>query len=183
MKKVLLSVVALVLIAGASFAQEQGQIRLTAGLALGSKAAIDDDGDEKLGAGINIGGEYFFTDAISAAPSYTYFFKSTVGEDPNEFSYRISSLNLDGRYYFLTEGVQVYGMAGLAFLSLQAESTTDFFGTPITVEVDDNETGLNIGGGVVLPLGESVGLNGQIKYQTPGDGQLVLNAGVVFSLN
>lgn len=176
MKKILLAVFVLFAFAAVSNAQTEGDFRLNGGLAYGSEAGFDGGG-----AGINVGLEYFFTDVISAAPSYTYFFESTEDVLGTEFSARLSSINIDGRYYFQTDGFQAYGLAGIAILAINT-TTPDFFGTG-TIETSDSETGLNIGAGIVYPLSEKIGLNGQLKYQTPGEGQLVLNAGVAIALN
>lgn len=175
MKK-LLSVFAFLLISSVAMAQVAGDFRINAGLAYGSEASLDGGG-----LGINAGVEYFFTDVISGAPSYTYFFEDSEEFFGSEISVRLSSINLDGRYYFMTDDIQVYGMAGIAILAVNFESVDPFSGT--TFEDSDSETGLNIGGGVVIPLSGNLGFNGQLKYQTPGDGQLVINAGVAIGIN
>lgn len=168
MKKSLLTVALVAVFGFASMAQEQGDIRVGAGLALGSKAGLDDNGDEQLGIGINLAAEYLIIDALSIAPSYTFFFKNEVGGA--DFS--LSSLNIDARYYFGTSGV--YGLAGFASVKAKGE------GGGITVT--DTESGLNIGAGIMLPLSDNLFFNGQAKYQTPGDGQLVFNLGVAIGL-
>ncbi len=143
-------------------AQEQGDIRVGAGLAYGTKAGIDASGS-KGALGINFGAEYLITDAISIAPSYTIFFKSEV--DLGAFGtaeFAPKALNIDARYYFTENGL--YGLVG--FTSIGDAST---------------ESGLNIGAGIMYPLSDNLFANGQVKYQTPGDGQLVINAGVAFA--
>ena len=124
-----------------SWAQEQGQIRASASLAMGTEAAINDAGDSKLGMGINIGGDYFVIDKLSIAPSYTFFFKSTYGSNTDlgnaELSVKSSSFNIDGKYYLLDEAVKLYGLFGISFAS--AKVTADFLGTPI--DIKDNKTG------------------------------------------
>ncbi len=169
MKKfTILSLFAAFLLVGVSAnAQEQGDIRVGAGLAIGTKAGVDESG-EKLGVGINLGGEYLITDAISLAPSYTFFFKSSVAG--SDFSR--SALNIDARYYFGESGV--YGLAG--FSSVSAKVEVPGFGS-----VSTSEGGLNIGAGIMYPLSDNLFANGQVKYQTPGEGQLVINAGVAFA--
>jgi len=169
-------------------AQEQGEIRVGAGLALGTKAGIDDDGSEKMGVGINIGGEYFVTDLISIAPSYTFFFKSEISFDDfggtSTNSRQYGSLNLDGRYYFGDGDIQFYGLAGISFASAKAEFSYEDDTDPSFNESDsatESETGLNIGGGVMYPISDNLYLNGQIKYNTPIE-QLVINAGVSFTI-
>ena len=155
----------------AANAQEQGQFNLLGGLAYGTKSAIDVNSTEgKGGIGFYIGGEYLFTDQISAAPTFEMWKSSDSGVD-----YTLTSINIDGRYYFVADDLSIYGMAGISLLKGKVESGG--------FSVSDDDTGLNIGGGVVYKLSDKFGLNGQLKYQTPGDGQLVLGAGVSFTLN
>ncbi|MEP1033697.1 outer membrane beta-barrel protein [Ekhidna sp.] len=158
---------AFVLFGFSANAQEQGDIRVGAGLAIGTKAGVDDDGSEKLGLGINVGGEYLITDVISLAPSYTFFFKSSVGG----VDFSLSAINVDARYYFGDSGV--YGLAG--FSSVKAKAESGGFSASTT------EGGLNIGAGIMYPLSDNLFANGQVKYATPGDGQLVINAGIAFA--
>ena len=170
MKKfTILPLVAVFLLVGLSAnAQEQGELRAGIALVYGTKAQIDlDDLSEKGALGINIGGEYFFTDVISGAPSYTFFFK----EEEGPASVRTSSFNLDGRYYF-NDGM-FYGLFGLSFASAKTKVTG--FGS-----VSDNETGLNLGAGAMIPIGDALYFNGQVKYNTPFE-QLALQAGVSYA--
>jgi len=165
----------LMIISTQSWAQDQGQIRVGASLAMGTRAGINDTGGNSLGVGLNFGGDYFVIDKLSIAPSYTFFFKSTAGAANLgfELDLRVSSFNIDGKYYFLTEEVNVYGLFGLSFASVK--STSDFFGTPINVR--DSRTGVNIGGGADYMLSDKLYLNGQLKYNTPLE-QLVISVGV-----
>ncbi len=173
MKKITLLFAMVACFTFAANAQEKGQIRLSAGLALGTEVAINETG-AAAGVGINIGAEYFFSDIISIAPSYTTFFKSELGLS----SLKFSAINIDGRYYFATDGVQLYGLVGLASVTIKSEF--DFLGTPLSLKA--SETGLNIGAGAIFPLSDNLGINLQAKYQTPGNGQIVINGGIVFSL-
>ncbi|WP_425392504.1 outer membrane beta-barrel protein [Ekhidna sp.] len=152
-------------------AQEQGDIRVGAGLAVGTKAGAEagtgGEVDSKLGLGVNVGAEYLITDMISVAPSYTFFFANSV----DGVDYSLSALNIDARYYFGDSGI--YGLAGFSSINAKAESGG--------LSVSDSEGGLNIGAGVMYPLSDNLFANGQVKYQSPGDGQLVINAGVAFA--
>lgn len=168
-----------------SWAQQKGQIRAGGSLALGTSSAISDTGAEKLGIGINLGGDYFITDVISIAPSYTFFFKSSYQLLGVDLSLKSSSFNIDGKYYFLTEVVNVYGLAGLSIATVNTETTIDLtsFGGGIeTVSAKASEAGLNIGGGVDYGLSDKLYLNGQLKYNTPLS-QLVINFGVGYNIN
>lgn len=150
-------------------AQEQGDIRAGAGLAYGTKAGVDASGT-KGAIGINLGAEYLFTDAISLAPSYTFFFKSSVGGA----DYNVSSFNIDARYYFGDSGF--YGLAGLGIVSNKVSGGG--------FSVSGSETGINLGAGYMYGLSDSMFLNGQAKYNTAdfGDGgQITIQAGLAFA--
>lgn len=167
MKKLLLTTALVAIFAFGANAQEQGDIRAQLGLGLGTKAAIDDNGfDTKMGIGLNIGGEYLISDAISIAPSYTMFFKSTIqGVD-----FKNSEINVDARYYFGDGGL--YGLAGLSHATAKAEGNGG--------SIKSTKTGLNIGAGIMMPLGDTMFLNGQVKYNTPFE-QLEAQVGIAFA--
>ncbi|SMD37870.1 Outer membrane protein beta-barrel domain-containing protein [Reichenbachiella faecimaris] len=166
-KLLALALVGLFAINGA-MAQEQGDMRAGLGVVLGTKAGFDEDG-EKLGFGLAPSFEYMITDAISGAVSYDWYFKSSVGGVDINISY----LNIDGRYYFMTGDTQVYGLAGLGFGMSKVSAGGG--------SVSDSEAGLNIGAGAVFPMSDALGINAQAKYQTAGDGQLAITAGVVYT--
>ncbi|MEO9482031.1 MAG: outer membrane beta-barrel protein [Ekhidna sp.] len=170
MKKftIVLFVAALCLVGFSASAQQQGDLRVGAGLAYGTKATLDlNDGSTKGALGINIGGEYFFSDVISGAPSYTFFFK----EEQGGASFSTSSFNLDGRYYF-GDGT-FYGLFGFAISS--AKTKANGFGSFTT-----SDNGINLGAGAMIPAGDALFINGQLKYNTSFE-QLVLQAGVAFA--
>ncbi|MEM1407750.1 MAG: outer membrane beta-barrel protein [Bacteroidota bacterium] len=174
-------------------AQEVGKINVFGGFVLGTAAGIDDDGSSKAQLGVNLGVEYFITNEISAAPSYTSFFESEAGADGAELTAKYNAINLDGRYYFYENEFRLYGLLGIAILNSEIENPPFLSGvggggtSVITFTpgetIDDTDVGLNLGGGIVLPIVERLGFNGEIKYQTPGDGQLVLKAGILFGIN
>ena len=164
-------------------AQGKGQIRAGLGLTLGTASAIDDTGESKLGFGFVIGGDYFVSDAISIAPSYSFFFKSMVDIGGQELSIKASSFDVDGKYYFLRNGVNIYGLAGLSFGFAKATAVVDFGFGPQEISVSENQVGFNLGGGLDYYLSDKVYLNGQVKYTISGLEQLAINLGVGFNLN
>lgn len=183
---------AMLLSAGATMAQdaapeqsqgaapERSKMNVIGGLVLGSNAGID-----KSGIGINLGGEYFFTDKIAAAPSITYFLRSKTQVSTWYGTYtsgvRAFAIDLDGRYYFgAKDNFSFYGLAGLAIASVKA-FTEDSEGKKLA-EATDSKTGINLGAGVVYPLNEKVSLNGQIKYNTPME-QFAIQAGIIIPIN
>ena len=161
MKKLLLTATLVVAFGFAATAQEQGIIRASASLAYGTEV-------EEIG--INIGGEYLITDVISGGVSYTSFFTP----DPVSFS----SFNIDGRYYFLTDGPYVYGLFGFGIVRSEVDIDLGPFGGG---SVSDSETGLNLGGGAIFPFSDNLGAQAQLKYNTAASGQLVLQGGVVYT--
>lgn len=162
--KGILVAAAAILISSASFAQEQGDIRASGALAFGTKAAADSDGEGTGGIGINLGAEYVFTDGISIAPSYSFFFEKN--------NLKTSTINIDARYYFATDGTQVYGLLG--FASTKASVSVG------GLTVSSTDSGLNVGAGAIFPLSDAIGIGLQGKYQTAGEGQIVLQGGLTF---
>jgi opacity protein-like surface antigen len=159
--------------------QEKSKFRVGAGLVFGSEAGIG-----KGGAGINIGGEYFFTENVSAAPSFTYFFKSkeeySNGYNQVASTVQYNSINLDGRYYFHEmNNFTFYGLAGISIVSVKAAVEYDGRSTSGAA---DSEMGLNLGAGLIYPLNETFSLNGQVKYNTPLK-QVALQAGITFPIS
>ena len=187
MKKNIVLAILLVTFIGQSnlWAQEKGQIRAGAGITLGTESAIDEtSGDTKLGIGIVIGGDYFVSDAISIAPSYSFFFKSKVDlGSGQEISLKASSFDIDGKYYFVKSGVNVYGLVGISFASAKATVVIDFGNGPQEISATENQVGVNLGGGIDYYLSDKVYLNGQVKYTINGLEQLAINLGVGFNIN
>lgn len=189
-KKITLLILGYLFLIGAqSIAQEKGQIRVGASLAMGTKATINDTGNSKLGMGINIGGDYFIIDNLSFSPNYSSFFKSSYYPEtfapPSGFgvkySLHFSSLNIDGKYYFLTEKINLYGLLGFSFT--RKKTRASYINVPNNIDLlpfpDDvnNNIGINIGAGVDFDLSDKFFLNGQVKYNTPLE-QLVIGVGV-----
>lgn len=200
MKAFLLSLSFACITAGAAVAQEQatvvqeptttsingkgqGHLRLGAGLAYGSEAGMSEDGSGRGGVGINLNGEYFFNEKISAAPSFTYFLKSEAEFYGMKMSAQASSLNLDGRYYFANNnGLSFYGLAGLtvAFAKVTMDDEGNYgMGQSSS---SDNKAGVNLGAGLTYPLQNNLDLNAQVKYNTPLE-QIVIQAGISFPIN
>lgn len=160
MKKVLLTATLVAIFGFAATAQEQGEIRIGVGLRANTVGGIDDsNGEHKIGLGLNFGGEYFVTDAISIAPSYTLGFGSDL---PEGFSYKFNFFNIDGRYYFGESGF--YGLAGLGFASVKIEDS-GFSAT-------GSETGINLGVGYAMELSDVLLLDANVKYNTVKVGNL-----------
>ena len=185
MKKIIVLAITLVLFIGQStvWAQEKGQIRAAAGLALGTKAGTDSDtGESKLGFGITLGGDFFITDVISIAPNFTFFFKSNFQATGVDLDTKASALDIDGKYYFLNDAVGVYGLFGISIGFAAIEGEIDFGGQPIPIDDSDSKFGVNIGAGADYYLSDKVFLNVQLKYNTPLE-QLAINIGAGFNIN
>ena len=54
--------------------------------------------------------------------------------------------------------LRIYGAAGLGLLKTRLEDPSNL------LNVDSNEFGFNAGGGIIVPLGEQVGLRADIRY-------------------
>jgi hypothetical protein len=177
MKRILLMLIAVLLTASSTMAQEKGSIRLGAGLVYGTKSGVDGAGTEKGGYGFTVGGEYFFTNKLSAAPSFSYFIKSDIEGGSVAFN----TIDIDGRYYLGKSNFNFYGLVGLSIASARVKSSSiDEQGTS-NYDESDSDIGANIGAGVVYPLSNRFSLNGQVKVNTPMQ-QAALQAGVSFTI-
>ncbi|MFY0654129.1 MAG: outer membrane beta-barrel protein [Cyclobacteriaceae bacterium] len=146
MKKLLVSTLFVVICIASASAQSEGDWRASGSLVLNF---------DQANFGVNFGGEYFFTDQISAAPSYSNIFGSPSA----------NAFNVDGRYYFTDQNFDLYALAGFASVSVAGFSSS----------------GLNLGAGYVIPIQNQLSLGLQIKYTTPGSGALEMQGGLVYS--
>ncbi|MGJ8742951.1 hypothetical protein [Polaribacter sp.] len=113
--------------------------------------------------GANAGVVYLFTEALAAAPSFSYYFT------PSGFT--STAINLDARYYLGgDESLKYFGLAGVSFLS-----------TKVTGFGAVSDTGFNVGGGLIYELGESFGLLAQVKYGSGGAGAVEPMVGIHFN--
>lgn len=139
-----------------SQAQSQGDIRVNAGLI---NLFSPYGADYRIGFGV--GGEYLITDVISVSPSI-YF--------TNKDSNKLNIFSIDGRYYLMTDATQVYGVAGISFISGDGGFS---------------ETGLALGAGAIFGVSDNFGINAELKYQLnkPFNDALGMqaNVGVVYT--
>lgn len=130
---------------------------------------------ENLGIGVNA--EFGITEKLSVSPSFIFYLPREEGP----ISINWWEINANGNYYFIkNEGIDVYGLAGLNYSSVKVEySENYFFGGAST---SDGRFGLNIGGGANFDIGSSIFPFAELKYVIIDGGQLVIAAGVKFTL-
>ncbi|MDP4680568.1 MAG: hypothetical protein NWS46_09405 [Cyclobacteriaceae bacterium] len=145
MKNLLVSVLIIFVFITSASAQHEGDFRASGSLLLNFDNAK---------FGVNFGGEYFFTDQVSVAPSYSNLFGTPS----------LSGINVDGRYYFTESTDNWYGLAGFASVT----------GGRVT------SSGINLGAGYVVPIQGDLSLGLQLKYSTVRDGTLEMQGGVVY---
>ncbi len=185
MKKVFTVIAVLALISTASFAQ----FKVGGGLTLGSKMGISDDGDEKMGFGVNVRGDYYFSEKFSVSPGFTYFFPGS----PDGIDLSAWQVNADAHYHFVkNEGFSFYGIGGLNYSHSKYEfDSSDIFDglgdeygelvdgvldmAGVSAEDTDNEIGFDLGVGVNFSK-----FFGEVKYDTAFDGQLAITVGILF---
>lgn len=145
------------------------QFKVGGGLTLGTKSGgIDDDGDEKLGIGLNIRGEYAFDENWSIAPGFTYFFASA----PSDVDITYWQLNADAHYKFHAEGdIGIYALGGLNYSYAEIDWGGNEFWDGSS---DDSEIGLNLGVGANMQQ-----FYGELKYDTAFE-QIALSVGILF---
>jgi opacity protein-like surface antigen len=167
MKKILFLVAIMALVASAANAQ----FKYGGGLTLGTKMGMDDDGDEKMGIGINVRGDYYFSEKFSVSPGFTYFFPGT----PDGYDMNAWQLNADAHYHFYSnESIGIYGLGGLNYSHVKVEIDVMPFGS---AEESDGEIGIDLGAGI-----EFGKLFGEIKYDSAFE-QMAFAVGILFGGN
>jgi opacity protein-like surface antigen len=165
MKRLMLFAVALLFATAVS-----AQFKVGGGLTIGTKSGgISDDGDEKLGIGINVRGDYAFDESWSIAPGFTYFFASA----PSEVDITYWQLNADAHYQFSSEGdMGIYALGGLnySYFKIDWGAGNEYWDG----SADDSEIGLNLGVGANMQQ-----FYGELKYDTAFE-QVALSAGIYF---
>ena len=135
----------------------------SAQLAIGPQVAYNLDAIE---IAIGARGTYDINDQFRPAADFQYFL---VGDGLSLF---VFNANLHYKFAGQTGGVQPYVLAGLGFASASVDVG---FG-----KVSATDTGLNVGGGITLPLGNAT-FFGEAQYGIGGS-ELGLIAGILFSL-
>lgn len=139
-------------------AQEKGDFSGFAGVTYPLSSGAD------LGA--NVGVEYMFSETIGIAPSFSYYFTPS--------GVTTTGINIDGRYYLGgDDSLKYFGTAGITLYTAKVT----FMGSSISA----NSTGINVGGGLIYSLGESMGLIAQVKYGSAGAGAIEPMVGLNFN--
>ena len=158
MKKLLLIAVFAICGLGTVNAQEKGDFNAFAGVSYDEEVAIT--------AGV----EYLITDAISIAPSFSYFFVETPAGASSASG---TQLNVDARYYFGgSDELNWYGLVGYG------SRTGKVSGGGASISV--SQGGVNVGAGGLYTLSDKLKIIAQAKYFTGADGTFVPTVGIQF---
>lgn len=134
-------------------------------------------GTEIENVGIGVNAEFPIMEKLTIAPSFIYFLPKDFG--PIKINWFEFSANAN--YYFLSQpNLSVYGLGGLNYTSVKTKWDNTFFGQ--SASASDGRFGLNIGGGANFDIGSSITPFAELKYVIMDGGQLVLAAGVKFSI-
>lgn len=145
--------VTLLFLAGIQFTAN-AQLKLGAGIAYGTEGSD---------LGLQFRGVYTITDPWRAAADYIYYFDGV--EDLS-----IWELNFNGHYVFINdEKKTLYALAGLNIIKANYDSASGL--------ADNSDTGLNLGGGIEIPLSR-VEIYAEARFTLGGSDQLLLCGGV-----
>lgn len=141
--------------------------------------------------GVLINGQYYFSDKFALAPSFIYYLPYSDKSSNTVFGFTSSieakstvwELNADANYYFLDQGVKLYGIGGLNVTGVKSKITTSVTGLP-TTETSANSTnvGVNLGIGADFKAGEKIVPFLNLKYTISNYDQLVIAGGIRFLL-
>ncbi len=128
-------------------------------------------GTEIQNLGIGVNAEFPIAGKLTIAPSFIFYLpKDEAGVKINWFE-----VNGNVNYYFVDQdGLGVYGLGGLNYSSVKVSAGG--------YSISDGQVGLNLGAGANFDIGSSVLPFAELKYVIMNGGQLVLAAGVKFSL-
>jgi opacity protein-like surface antigen len=73
----------------------------------------------------------------------------------NNLTTLMGNLMFSGR---ISDNSRIYGSAGAGLLKPRVDDADDFF------DVDRNDFGVNVGGGVILGVSERIGIRGDVRY-------------------
>lgn len=149
------------------------QLEVGGGLVLGSKLGIDDNGDDKMGFGLQGRGSYGINEKMGVSGGLTYFFPST----PDGYDLTMFEVFADFNYHFYqAEPLSVYGLLGINYAVVKWKIDVMGFST----EGDDSEVGINFGVGAKYSLG-NLNLYGELKYNTAFE-NIMFDAGVLIPI-
>ena len=173
-KLILLSIISFGLLINAN-----AQFKVGGGLTMATKMGVDDNGDDKMGFGVQLRAYKGFSESMGVAGGFTYFFPST----PEGMTLKAMEIFADFHYNFVTnETMDVYGLAGLsyAYAKAKVEYENPFTGETDEIEADDSKIGLNIGAGMTYKTG-SLDIFGELKYNTAFE-NIMISAGVLIPI-
>lgn len=137
-------------------------------------------GTKDLGLGFGARGEFAINDNISIVPKFTYYLGKKTDTGFGSVGFSAWALDADAHYYFTTDGLNFYALAGLAYSSFSFSYPSGFqtFGA----STSDSKIGLNLGGGAnfanvsdkLIPFAE-------VRYNTAFEA-LLISAGVSFPI-
>jgi hypothetical protein len=140
---------ALALLTCSASAQAGAYLTPFLGAAFGGRT---DDSKLTWGGSLTLAGESGIV-GFAADFGYTPDFLGSRGLGDNNMT------TLMGNLVLLSPGrTRIYGSGGLGLMKTRVEDVTGFF------DVDSNELGMNVGGGVFFMAGEHLGLQGDVRY-------------------
>jgi len=152
-KRLAIAIIAVVAMSMAANAQQKGDMAVGGNLVFGS-------GSSYSNVGIGPKFQYNITDPIRLEGSYTYFLKKS--------GWSMWDISVNAHYLFpVTDEITVYPLAGIGVIGANAGN--------------DNEFGLNLGGGIDYKLTGNLFLNGELKYRIGDDwNRLLISAGIAY---
>jgi len=138
----------------ATFFSVQAQFSAEAGLTFQTKVKK---------AGVQVKGVYDVTEKIAGAAGINFIFS----ESAPGVKTSLTEINLDGHYMLLQEEkFSFYPLAGLNFTRSKVKFDTQVLGD---LGVSNTTTGLNVGGGILLPISDAIRIVVEAKGVLAGD--------------
>lgn len=124
-----------------------------------------------------IGGnaEFFITDDISLSPGILHYFPISRNNTTKTWL----EINADGHYYLYYQDIfQFYALGGVNYTVLKFKDKEDS-----SLSYTEGNLNLNVGGGMNFDFGEDFYPFSEIKYTLGTNNQIVIVAGIKFTIN
>ncbi|MCX2839169.1 outer membrane beta-barrel protein [Salinimicrobium sp. MT39] len=169
MRTKLLFTAALIFLGTCFVTNAQNDTRLGAMVAYGTEI-------ENVGIGVNA--EIPVMEKLNISPGFIYYFpKDEYGVSLNWWE-----INGNANYYFVeNQSLNFYGIAGLNYTHVKFDFDESPFGDS-SMETSDGRFGVNLGAGANFEIGSGITPFAEVKYVIIDGSQLVIGAGVKFSI-
>ncbi|MDO4728120.1 MAG: hypothetical protein Q4B43_03830 [Bacteroidota bacterium] len=129
---------------------------------------------------IGANAEFLITKKISIAPDFSLYTSNKV----RGYKDQLWEINGNGHYYItqvLDDKMNIFGLAGINYAKFSSKYISDGYPSNGVFKSENNEIGVNFGGGVTYYLDKNFEAFSTVKYTAVSTDQLSLQMGVRYT--